>query len=178
MGLDLKNLKKGDGPNGDINITPLIDIVLVLLIIFMVITPITIQEMAVNLPEKTETVEQDDLPKEQLVAAVCKDGSITLNRRTVSIEELHSKVRKRLRSKSHKVIFVDGHPDAPYERVVEVMDTARDAGADKIGLASLKTDEEFRACTAAAPAGATPVDGVPGAPGSDATAPVPTSAEG
>ena len=60
-------LKKGKAASKDINVTPLIDVVLVLLIIFMVITPIMIYEMAVNLPDKTETVQRDNLPKDQLL---------------------------------------------------------------------------------------------------------------
>jgi len=142
----------GKGGMKDINVTPLIDVVLVMLIIFMVITPIMINEMAVNLPEKTETVEQEDMPKQQVVVAVCEDGTVALNRQIMNMETLAVKVAQRLRSKSKKVVFVDGHPEAPYDRMVELMDAVRNAGADKIGLASLKTPEEFRACTAAAAA--------------------------
>ena len=141
--MKLKALKTGKEATRDINITPLIDIVLVLLIIFMVITPITIQEMSVNLPDKTETVEQDDLPKDQLVAAVCEDGTVALNRKVMALDDLSKAIRRRIRGKSKKVIFVDGHPDATY--------TARDAGVERIGLASLKTPDEFRACAPSEP---------------------------
>ena len=75
-----KRIIKKTASQSDINVTPLIDIVLVLLIIFMVLTPIMIYELSVNLPDKTETVEQeDDVPKDQLLLAVCKDGTMTLN---------------------------------------------------------------------------------------------------
>ena len=79
MGMKLKGTESS-GPNGDINVTPLIDVVLVLLIIFMVLTPIIIEEMAVNLPQKTEKVESDNIPEDQLLVAACADGSFTLNR--------------------------------------------------------------------------------------------------
>jgi biopolymer transport protein TolR len=152
-------IPKGKPPTGDINVTPLIDVVLVLLIIFMVITPIVINEMAVNLPDKTETVEQDDLPQDQLVAAVCEDGTVALNTQVMPMEKLEEDVRLRLRSKAQKVVFVDAHPDAPYEQVVILMDTVRTAGAEKLGVGSLKTPEEFRACSPAATDA--PVEGAP-----------------
>ena len=135
----------GGGGMNEINVTPLIDIMLVMLIIFMVITPPTISQIQGKLPEKSEEVPEDQLPKDQLLAAVCADGSITLNRQVVTIEELATQVKKRIAS-TDKLIFVDGHPDAPYEMVTKVMDTARDNGAEKIGIAKLKTIEEFRAC--------------------------------
>lgn len=154
---------KGKPVNGDINVTPLIDVVLVLLIIFMVITPIMIEEMAVNLPQKTEKVQKDDMPKDQLVAAVCQDGSFTLNKSSMGLDELATQVSKRLRrkAKDKKVVFIDGHPEASYDRVVSLIDTVRAAGAERVGIASLKEGDDFRACGggAAAPEPAAPTEG-------------------
>ena len=150
-----KRIIKKTASQSEINVTPLIDIVLVLLIIFMVLTPIMIYELSVNLPDKTETVEQeDDVPKDQLLLAVCKDGTMTLNRTPYDAEALSEDLTNRLRAKAKKVVFVDAHPDANYARVVLALDLARDAGAERLGMASLKTDEDFTACTApdAAPA--------------------------
>jgi len=150
-GMAGRSLKKGKAAARDINVTPLIDVVLVLLIIFMVITPIMIYEMAVNLPDKTETVDREDLPKDQLLLAACKDGTIALNRTILSLEEVRKTLRRRLRLKAKKTVFVDAHPDASYERVVVLLDTARDAGADRLGMASLKSPEDFSACSPAPP---------------------------
>ncbi len=164
--LKLAGLSKGGGEVSEINVTPLIDVVLVLLIIFMVITPILLHKMAVNLPEKTETVPQDDLPQDQLVVAACKDGSYSLNRTIYTLEQLNIEVRRRLKPKAEKVVFVDADPDVAYDNVVLLMDSIRDAGAARIGVASLKVEpDEFLACTplAAAP----PVD--PAAPVAPAT---------
>jgi biopolymer transport protein TolR len=157
-------LKKGKEASRDINVTPLIDVVLVLLIIFMVITPIMIYEMAVNLPDKTETVQRDNLPKDQLLVAACEDGTIALNRTVLSLEEVRDTLRTRLRAKAKKTVFVDAHPDAAYERVVQLLDTARDAGADRLGMASLKTPEKFTACSPAPPPAPAAVEGAPPAP--------------
>ena len=153
----IKGLQNKKAAQSEINVTPLIDIVLVLLIIFMVLTPIMIYEMSVNLPDKTETVEQDDVPKDQLLLAVCEDGSIALNRTPYDLDSLREDLRKRLRAKAKKVVFVDAHPDAGYERVVAVLDVARDAGADRLGMATLKTSDDFTACSA--PEGEAPPEG-------------------
>lgn len=151
------SIKKGKAVNSEINITPLIDVVLVLLIIFMVITPILIHEMSVNLPDNSVEVPQDDIPQDQLVAAIYEDGSVALNLKMVSMEELHDQVSRRLRGKNPKVVFVDAHPDTEYARVIEVIDAVRDAGADKVGLASLK--DEGPARPSAAPVEGAPVEG-------------------
>jgi biopolymer transport protein ExbD len=131
----------------EINVTPLIDVVLVLLIIFMVLTPILIEEMAVNLPEKTETVEQEDMPEQQLVAATCADGTFALNRQVMDLPRMQEEIARQLRSKSSRIVFVDAHPDVDYARVVEMIDVVRAAGAETVGMATLKTNEEFTACS-------------------------------
>lgn len=158
MGMQLPT-KGGGGGMSEINVTPLIDIMLVLLIIFMVITPPTVTEMAANLPQNTESVPQDDVPQDQLVAAVCEDGTMALNKKVMPLEDLHESVRKRLRVKAKKVVFVDAHPDAPYDRVVSLMDSVRDAGAERVGLARLKEAADFRSCTPTPAAPEVPADG-------------------
>jgi biopolymer transport protein ExbD len=146
---------------GEINVTPLIDIVLVLLIIYMVVTPVMVHQMSVNLPEKTETVPEDKVPEEQILVAACEDGSFTVNREPKAIPAVIDSVRKKVlrkRAKGKKgIVFVDGHPEVSYESMVTLMDAVREAGrqADiniKIGLASLKPSDEFRACTEPEPA--------------------------
>ena len=143
--MDIK-ISSGGGPDSDINVTPLIDIVLVMLIIFMVMTPIQIEEMAVNLPEKTEVVQTDDMPKDQLVVAVYDDGLIALNKRYMDMTELSEQLNKRLKFKRRgaRVVFLDAHPDVIYKDVIVVMDVIRDAGADKVALARMKEDGPIR----------------------------------
>ena len=130
----------GKGANSDINVTPLIDVVLVLLIIFMVLTPRTIEEMTANLPSKTETVKKKDDKKDQLLVAVYEDGSAALNLKKMDDREIWDQLRKRLRAKEKKVVFVDAHPNLNYGRVVQMMDLVKDAGADRVGLARLKDE--------------------------------------
>ena len=156
-GLKQVKFKKGADAARDINVTPLIDVVLVLLIIFMVGSAIPTHEVEPSLPDKTETVQQDDMPKDQLVAQIYADGTVALNLQSMSLEELQSQVKRRLMGRPTKVVFVDAHPDANYGRVVQVMDAARDAGAEKVGIVSLKDEGPALPSVGGAPA-------VPGAP--------------
>lgn len=138
MGIQVKG---GTTPDSEINVTPLIDIVLVMLIIFMVMTPMQIEEMAVRLPEKTETVDQqEDLPEDQLVVLAFEDGQIALNKRYVTMEELGQELTKRLKYKRSRVVFLDAHPEVAYLSVVQVMDVIRDSGAERVALAKMKEE--------------------------------------
>jgi biopolymer transport protein ExbD len=163
MGAKVGGSKKG---MDEINVTPLIDVVLVLLIIFMVMTPKKIQNMASNLPpQDTEDPPPPppDQPPEQLMVAVYADGSTALNLEPYAASAdraLQDILTRRLAAKDKKTVFVDAHPDAPYGRVVNVMDLVRDAGADKIGFADLKEEGPARL----AEGQALPVAGTP-APG-------------
>jgi biopolymer transport protein ExbD len=159
------NMDRGNGPDADINVTPLIDIVLVMLIIFMVITPRTVEEMAANLPSQTkqQRPKPDEVPDQLLVAAY-DNGEVALNLKVMERRELFDQLRRRLRAKEKKVVFVDAHPNLEYGKVVEVMDLVRDAGADRVGLARLKDEGPGRAPTAAP-------EGGEGAAGAEVPAP-------
>jgi biopolymer transport protein TolR len=133
----------GSGGMDEINVTPLIDVVLVLLIIFMVLTPITVQKMASHLPppDLEEPPEPPpDQPPDQLLVAVYEDGSLALNLKQAPDADIKHEVATRLRGKEKKTVFIDAHPDANYGRVVNVMDMIREAGAEKVGLADMKDE--------------------------------------
>lgn len=141
MGMAVGGNKGGmDQPN----VTPLIDVVLVLLIIFMVLTPITVQKMANHMPPKDDTEEPPpppDQPPDQLMVAVYEDGSVALNLQKKDTDDaLHKELELRLKSKEKKTVFVDAHPSANYNRVVQVIDLVRDAGATKVGFPELKEE--------------------------------------
>jgi biopolymer transport protein TolR len=130
------------GQMDEINVTPLIDVVLVLLIIFMVLIPITVEKMATQLPpiDAEPPPADPDQPPDQLMVAIYKDGTIALNLAPMVDAELETQLKKRLRSKETKTVFVDAHPDANYARVISVMDLARQAGAEHVGFADLKEE--------------------------------------
>ncbi len=142
------------GAMAEINLTPLIDIVLVVLIIMMVNIPISVEEMGVKLPGAEVKTSRFDVPPDQLVIAVYADGKLALNRRVMNEDVLFYEVTRRLRPMDKKNVFIDGHGDVLYGEVVAMMDLARSAGASKVGLARMK-EEGPRAPTSFAP-GAVP----------------------
>lgn len=138
-------LRKGSGAMSEINVTPLIDIVLVMLIIFMVITPRTVEEMAASLPgpKKAKPPSPDDTA--QLVVAMYDNGDVALNLQVMSQKDLATELGRRLRARDKRVAFIDAHPDLPYGQVVGVMDLIRASGAERVGLARMKEDGPERA---------------------------------
>lgn len=163
-GISLPEKKSG---MDEINITPLIDVVLVLLIIFMVLTPITVQTMASRLPpqdmEETPPPPPDQVP-DQLMVAIYEDGTVALNLAPKTDDELAKDLYQRLRGKAKKTVFIDADYDANYARVVEVIDMARTAGAETVGFAAL-TEEGPARLDPNAPAvvpGAVPAPAPPG----------------
>jgi biopolymer transport protein ExbD len=131
------------GGMDEINITPLIDVVLVLLIIFMVLTPITVQTMASRLPP-TDQEEQPPPPPDQvpdqLMIAVYDDNTMALNLQVLDDVGIKTELCNRLPRRAKKTVFIDAHKNANYARVIGVMDVARDCGAENVGFAEL-TDE-------------------------------------
>ncbi len=151
----------------EINVTPLIDVVLVLLIIFMVLTPMTVEKMASNLPPVDPPEEPPpDVPPDQLMVAVFADGTVALNLKPEATDEaLHEDIRVRIRGMEKKTVFVDADPKANYGRVVQVIDLARDAGAERIGFADLKDEGPARLPPGVDPSTlGQPAAPVPGAP--------------
>jgi len=122
----------------EINMTPLIDIVLVVLIIMMVNIPIQVNEMGVKLPTKTERPPPDAQKPQQLVVALYEDETLALNRKLISEERLYQELTRRLRNMEKKNVFVDAHPAVNYGLVVDMVDMSREAGAAKVGFAKLK----------------------------------------
>ena len=122
------------GPQGEINVTPLIDIVLVLLIIFMVMTPVMLKELVAKVPQaQTENVAQP--PGENpIVVELDAHDALTLNGDPVAPETLGTQVAERLRHDRQKVVFFKIADDANYGRAVRIMDTCKGAGAQTLGI--------------------------------------------
>ncbi|MEZ4240966.1 MAG: biopolymer transporter ExbD [Myxococcota bacterium] len=136
------------GAFSDINMTPLIDIVLVVLIIMMVNIPIQIEEMGLKLPSNKPP--PDNLPQdsEQLVIAMYApdeeggEPTIALNRRAMDRREMIFEITRRLPAMAKKNVFVDADLKVKYGDVVDMVDLAREAGAENVGLAKVKTDDQ------------------------------------
>lgn len=128
------------GAFNDINMTPLIDIVLVVLIIMMVNIPIQIEEMGLKVPGPPLVPPPPPCVEncEQLVLALYDDGRLALNREVMSEQNALYEMTRRLRSMAKKDVFIDASYKVPYGKVVESVDLAREAGAANVGLAKMK----------------------------------------
>jgi biopolymer transport protein ExbD/biopolymer transport protein TolR len=129
----------------DINVTPMADVMLVLLIIFMVVTPMLQKGAPVEMAKTKNPIPMTEADKEDSVLiAVARDGKYYLNQDRVNIDDLTSKVTDLISERLDKTIFVKGDFRAKYGDIVKVVDNLRVAGVDKIGLLTEKLDEEVR----------------------------------
>jgi biopolymer transport protein ExbD len=124
----------GKGVRSDINVTPLIDVVLVLLIVFMVLVPKLLNQTPLDVPPKAPDSAETPPASDQLVVTVGEDGRVAINGEAVTIEGLPDKVRNILQNRSKKMMFFNPDDNAPYGDVVKVMDICRGAGVKNIGV--------------------------------------------
>jgi biopolymer transport protein ExbD len=122
------------GPQGEINVTPLIDIVLVLLIIFMVMTPVMLKELPAKVPQKQAETMPQPPGENPIVVEVDARDALLLNGEPVAPEALAAAVGERLRHDRQKVVFFRIDDEANYGRAVRIMDVCRGAGAKTLGI--------------------------------------------
>jgi biopolymer transport protein ExbD/biopolymer transport protein TolR len=131
----LAKREEGKKVNSNINVTPMVDVMLVLLIIFMVITPMLQKGVSVDMAKVNSPTPMPDADKEDsLLVAIMRDGKIYFGTDQIKIEDLTGKVKDRLASKVDKRIFIKSDARAKYGNVVDVVDNVRAAGVDDVGL--------------------------------------------
>ena len=139
MALALRN--EGSKVNSNINVTPMVDVMLVLLIIFMVITPMLQNKVAVDMAKVDNATAMPDADKEDaIVVAVTRDGGVFLGQNKVAPSELGGMVREKLADKPGKTIFVRADARAQYRAVEDAIDSVRSAGVEEIGLLTQKRE--------------------------------------
>jgi len=124
----------GKGVKSEINVTPLVDVVLVLLIIFMVVTPLLQKGFDMEIPKETEADVIVDPSSVQLILTIKNDSRMFLNKDEVNRNNLVEEVTKAITGRKVKVVFVQADGDLDYGYVVQLMDLVRQAGVEQVAL--------------------------------------------
>ena len=139
MGINKRD--EGKKVNSNINVTPMVDVMLVLLIIFMVITPMLNNKVNVDLPKADAAKIMEDANKEDaVIVAVTRDGSTYLGGDKVTVDDLGTKISAKLENKTSKEVYLRADVRANYGKVMDAVDGIRTAGVSELGLLTEKRD--------------------------------------
>ena len=139
MGIAVRN--EGTKVSSNINVTPMVDVMLVLLIIFMVITPMLQNKVQIDMAKVDNATSMPDADKDDaIVVAVTRDGGVFLGQNKTSVSELGSQVSAALADKPGKTIFIRADARAQYRAVEDAIDAVRTAGVDDVGLLTQKRE--------------------------------------
>ncbi len=142
MGMDIGRPFKAK-VKPDMNVTPLVDVVLVLLIIFMVLAPVMTEAFNVRLPpkdDKDEQLDESNDPDKPLVLSVLDDGTLEVNSVVLERDELADRLQRMFNARPDNVLYLDGADEAPYGTVLTAVDLARKGGAAPVVLITKKLE--------------------------------------
>jgi biopolymer transport protein TolR len=140
MGINKRD--EGKKVNSNINVTPMVDVMLVLLIIFMVITPMLNNKVNVDLPKADAAVVMENANKEDsVVVAVTRDGRTFLGGDQVTLDDLGTKISAKLESKTDKEVYMRADIRANYGKVMDAVDAIRTAGVSQLGMLTERRDD-------------------------------------
>ena len=132
---------EGKNVSSNINVTPMVDVMLVLLIIFMVITPMLQNKVSVDMAKVDNPTAMPDADKEDaIVVAITRDGGVFLGQDKIGVSELGARVRDKLADKPGKTIFIRADARAQYRAVEDAIDAVRTAGVEDVGLLTQKRE--------------------------------------
>ena len=134
----------GDGPSADMNVTPMIDVLLVLIIIFMVITPLTPKGLDALVPQPPKNKDSNPAPDSRtIVVQVLKTGdraALKINQDDVTWENLQGRLTEIFKERAERVMFVKADDSLPFQDVAQVIDIAHASNVDKVGLITAKVE--------------------------------------
>jgi biopolymer transport protein ExbD/biopolymer transport protein TolR len=146
MGINKRD--EGKKVNSNINVTPMVDVMLVLLIIFMVITPMLNNKVNVDLPTAASAVVMENANKEDAITvAITRDGRTFLGANQVTADDLGTKITNLLQNKTDKEVYLRADQRSNYGKVMDAVDGIRAAGVNQLGLLTEKTDNETNVMT-------------------------------
>jgi len=140
MGINKRD--EGKKVNSNINVTPMVDVMLVLLIIFMVITPMLNNKVQLTLPTANAAIIMENANKEDaVIVAVTRDGRTYLGGDQVNVDDLGAKISAKLENKTDKEVYLRADIRANYGKVMDAVDQVRAAGVSEMGMITEKTDD-------------------------------------